>query len=159
MRFSDKVVIITGAAGGIGLASAKRFGLEGGRVVLADLHPDKGQSAALEVKKAGAPDTLSVACDVSKEADVQRCVEETISKFGRLDVVVNNAGLMIFGALEELTSAQWLRVLSVDLMGAFYFTREAFRRMKNGGAIVNVSSIHAVETSPSVAAYAAAKAA
>jgi len=159
MRFSDKVVIVTGAAGGIGLASAKRFGLEGGRVVLADLHPDKGQSAALEVKKAGAPDTLSVACDVSKEADVQRCVEETISKFGRLDVVVNNAGLMIFGPIEELTTAQWLRVFSVDLMGAFYFTREAFRRMKNGGAIVNVSSIHAVETSPSVAAYAAAKAA
>jgi len=159
MRFSDKVVIVTGATEGIGLASARRFGSEGARVVLANLHPEKGQAGALEVKKSGAPDALNIACDVAKEADVEHCVEETIRTFGRVDIVVNNAGLMIFAPLEELTSAQWLSVLSVDLLGAFYFTREAFRRMKNGGAIVNVSSIHAIETSPSVAAYAAAKAA
>src|SRR5438477_2885874 len=159
MRFSDKVVIVTGAAGGIGLATARRFGSEGAKVVLADLHADKAQAAAKSVKQAGAPETLAVACDVGKESDVQSCVEQVISRFGRLDVIVNNAGLMIFSQIEQLTSQQWLSVLSVDLLGAFYFTREAFRRMSKGGAIVNVSSIHAIETSPSVAAYAAAKAA
>ena len=159
MRFSDKVVIVTGAAGGIGLATARRFGSEGAKVVLADLHADKAQAAAKSVKQAGAPETLAVACDVGKESDVQSCVEEAIGGFGRVDVIVNNAGLMIFAPIEQLTSQQWLSVLSVDLLGAFYFTREAFRRMSKGGAIVNVSSIHAIETSPSVAAYAAAKAA
>jgi len=159
MRFSDKVVIVTGAAGGIGLATARRFGSEGAKVVLADLHADKAQAAAKSVKQAGAPETLAVACDVGKESDVQSCVEEAIGRFGRVDVIVNNAGLMIFSPIEQLTSQQWLSVLSVDLLGAFYFTREAFRRMSKGGAIVNVSSIHAIETSPAVAAYAAAKAA
>ena len=129
MRFSDKVVIVTGAAGGIGLATARRFGSEGAKVVLADLHADKAQAAAKSVKQAGAPETLAVACDVGKESDVQSCVEQVISRFGRLDVIVNNAGLMIFSQIEQLTSQQWFSVLSVDLLGAFYFTREAFRRM------------------------------
>jgi len=159
MRFTNKVAIVTGAAGGIGLATARRFGAEGAKVVVADLHAEKAQAAAKSVKQAGAPDAVGIACDVGKESDVQNCVEQTTDRFGRIDVVVNNAGLMIFAPIEQLTSEQWLNVLSVDLLGAFYFTREAFRRMTGGGAIVNVSSIHAVETSPSVAAYAAAKAA
>ena len=129
MRFSDKVVIVTGAAGGIGLATARRFGSEGAKVVLADLHADKAQAAAKSVKQAGAPETLAVACDVGKESDVQSCVEEASGRFGGVDVIVNNAGLMIFAPIEQLTSQQWLSVLSVDLLGAFYFTREAFRRM------------------------------
>jgi len=159
MRFTNKVAIVTGAAGGIGLATARRFGAEGAKVVVADLHAEKAEAAAKSVKQAGAPDAVGIACDVGKESDVQNCVEQTTDRFGRIDVVVNNAGLMIFAPIEQLTSEQWLNVLSVDLLGAFYFTREAFRRMTGGGAIVNVSSIHAVETSPSVAAYAAAKAA
>src|SRR5207237_7182647 len=80
-------------------------------------------------------------------------------RFGRLDVIVNNAGLMVFKAIEKLTFEDWLKILNVDLMGAFYFTKQAFLQMKNGGAIVNVSSVHAVETDPLVAPYAAAKAA
>ena len=86
-------------------------------------------------------------------------VTEALKRFGRLDVVVNNAGLIEFKPLEELTGADWLRTLNVDLLGAFYFTKQAFLHMKPGGAIVNVASIHAVETSPLVAPYAAAKAA
>ena len=86
-------------------------------------------------------------------------VAATLARFGRLDAVVNNAGIMQFKALEELTGDDWLRVLSVDLLGAFYFTKQAFLHMKPGGSIVNVASIHAVETSPLVAPYAAAKAA
>jgi NAD(P)-dependent dehydrogenase (short-subunit alcohol dehydrogenase family) len=105
------------------------------------------------------PKPLAVKCDVSDETSVTQTVDAAISNFGRLDVVVNNAGLMVFKPIEELTSDDWIKVLHVDLLGAFYFTKQAFLKMRNGGAIVNVSSVHAIETSPLVAPYAAAKSA
>ena len=156
---SDRVVIITGAAGGIGLATAKRFGVEGARVVIADLKADEANAAAREVEAAGASDAWASVCDVSRPEQVEATVAGTIERFGRLDVIVNNAGLMVFKPLEEHTEQDWLRVLHVDLLGTFYFTREAFLHMKPGGAVVNVSSIHAEETTPLVCSYAAAKAA
>ena len=159
MRFTDKVVIVTGAASGIGLATAKRLGSEGARVVIADLNEEKAQAAAATVKAAGASDALASACDVSQEEQVKATVQSALQKFGRLDVVVNNAGLMIFKPLEEHEESDWLKVLHVDLLGAFFFTKQAFLTMKPGSAIVNVSSIHAEETTPLVASYAAAKAA
>ena len=97
--------------------------------------------------------------NVAVKAQVEATVAGTLAHFGRLDVVVNNADLMQFKPLEELTGNDWLRILSVDLLGAFYFTKQAFLHMKPGGSIVNVASIHALETSPLVAPYAAAKAA
>lgn len=153
MRFENKVAIVTGAANGIGLATAKLFASEGAKVTIADLQGDKAQAAAQGIGG------LGVACDVSKEDQVKACVDATIEKFGHWDIVVNNAGLMVFKALEDHTLDDWTRILSVDLLGAFLFTREAFNRMAKGGAIVNISSIHAVETTPHVASYAAAKAA
>ena len=159
MRFQDKVVIITGGAGGIGLATAKRMASEGARIVLADLNQANLDAAVPGVRAAGAPDVLPSLCNVAVEAQVAATVQATLDKFGRLDVVVNNAGLMQFKALEELTGDDWLRVLGVDLLGTFYFTKQAFLHMKPGGAVVNVSSIHAIETEALVAPYAAAKAA
>ena len=159
MRFQDKVAIITGGASGIGLAVAKRLAAEGARIVLADYNEANLTAAAPEVKAAGAPDVWGSLCNVSVEAQVEATVAGTLERFGRLDVVVNNAGLMQFKPLEELTGDDWLRVLGVDLLGAFYFTKQAFLHMKPGGSIVNVASIHAIETSPLVAPYAAAKAA
>lgn len=159
MRFAEKVAIVTGAASGIGLATAKRLGSEGARVVIADLHAENAQTAAADVESAGAPEALASTCDVSKEEQVRATVQAALQRFGRLDVVVNNAGLMIFKRLEEHEESDWLEVLKVDLLGAFFFTRQAFLTMKSGGAIVNVSSIHAIETTPLVASYAAAKAA
>lgn len=159
MRFSEKVVIVTGAASGIGLATAKRFGSEGARIVIADLSEEKSRAAEKEVRAAGAPDVLVQACNVAHEDQVIRCVDEAFKKFGRMDVVVNNAGLMVFKAIEELNAEDFLCVLRVDLLGAFFFTKQSFLRMKSGGVIVNVSSIHARETDPLVSAYAAAKAA
>jgi Dehydrogenases with different specificities (related to short-chain alcohol dehydrogenases) len=159
MRFKDKVAIVTGAASGIGLATAKRLGSEGARVAIADLDREKSEKAAEEAKSAGAPDAFGVVCDVSVEKEVDSAVSQTFDRFGRLDVVVNNAGLMVFKPITKQTGEDFLKILNVDLLGAFYFTKQAFLRMRPGGAIVNVSSIHAVETEPLVSSYAAAKAA
>src|SRR5262249_44987997 len=156
--------IITGAASGIGLATAKRFGAEGAHVVIADLDQGKAAEAAEAVKAAAgtpgtsAPDAFGIACDVSQPDQVAACVRETVARFGRLDVIGKNAGLMVTKPFVELGEDDWRRVLSVDLLGAFYFIREAAMHMNRPGAIVNVSSIHAVETTPLAAAYAAAKA-
>ena len=159
MRFQDKVVIITGGASGIGLAVAQRLASEGARIVLADYNEANLAAAVPVVQAAGAPDVWGSLCNVSVEVQVEATVAETLARFGRLDVVVNNAGLMQFKPLEELTGDDWLRILGVDLLGAFYFTKQAFLHMRRGGSIVNVASIHALETSPLVAPYAAAKAA
>lgn len=158
-RFSGKVAIVTGAGSGIGLATARRLASEGAHVVIADLRGDASQSAAAAMIGQGWPEALGLACDVSAEDQVDTTVAATLARFGRLDVVVNNAGLMTFKPLDALMSADWLRVLGVDLLGAAHFTRQAFLHMGRGGAIVNVSSIHAERTSPLVAPYAAAKAA
>ncbi len=159
MRFQDKVAIVTGGASGIGLAVARRLASEGARLVLADLNEANLNTALPLVKAAGAPDVWGILCNVAVEAQVIATVAGTLDRFGRLDVIVNNAGLMQFKPLEELTGDDWLRILNVDLLGAFYFTKQAFLHMKPGGSIVNVSSIHAIETEPLVSPYAAAKAA
>ena len=156
MRFQSKTVIVTGGAGGIGLAIATRFASEGANIVLTGHNMAHLQQAADHLKSSNI--WLSL-CDVSKEPDVEATVKGAIERFGSLDIVVNNAGLMIFKKLEEHTQEDWNSVLNVDLMGAFYFTKHSFLNMKKGGVIINISSIHALETTPMVTTYAAAKAA
>jgi len=157
--FEGKVAIVTGGAGGIGKATAEAFAKEGAHAVIADLNNDGAQAAAKAIDDSGGPEPLASQCDVSDEKAVEKTVDAAIAKFGRLDVVVNNAGLMVFKAITDLDTDDWIKVLHVDLLGAFYFTKQAFLKMKNGGSIVNISSVHAVETSPLVAPYAAAKSA
>lgn len=159
MRFAGKAALVTGAASGIGLATAKRLGSEGARVLIADLDLEKGETAAEETKRAGSPEAFAAVCNVAEEAAVESAVAAAIERFGKIDIVVNNAGVMVFKPIAQHTGEDFLRILNVDLLGAFYFTKQAFLKMKNGGVIVNVSSVHAVETTPLVASYAAAKAA
>jgi meso-butanediol dehydrogenase/(S,S)-butanediol dehydrogenase/diacetyl reductase len=158
MRFSNKVVLVTGAASGIGLGAALRFAAEGASVVLVDRDAAALPAAAAKLREHGG-ETMEVVCDVGLEQDVAAAVEQVMARFERLDVVVNNAGLMIFKPIEQLSGADWLHVLQVDLLGAFFFIKQAFLHMRPGGAIVNLSSVHALETEPNVAPYAAAKAA
>ena len=159
MRFKDKVIIVTGATGGIGHACAQQFAREGGRLILVDLAVDLADTISRDLERLGAPKVVLAKCDVSQEAEVTGVCDMVMAAFGRLDVVVNVAGAMIYKPIKELTGDDWRRCLDINLMGAVYFTREAFRRMTNGGAIVNVSSVHAHQTSANVAPYAAAKAA
>ena len=159
MRLKDKVAIVTGGSSGIGLAAARRLAAEGARIVIASQNKERIEAAAERVRKEDGVDVLGLECDVSSEAQVGAVVDATFERFGRLDIVVNNAGMMLFKKLEEFTEADWLRVLGVDFMGAVHFTRQAFLRMASGGSIVNVASVHAVMTSPLVAPYAAAQAA
>lgn len=159
MRFTDKVVLVTGAAGGIGLATALRFAAEGARLVLADRDAAALPAAAAALRGPAQAEALQVVCDVGVEQEVAAAVGQAMTRFGRLDVVVNNAGLMVFKPIVELDAADWLKVLQVDLLGAFFFIKQAFLHMGQGGAVVNVSSVHALETEVHVAPYAAAKAA
>lgn len=159
MRFEGKAAIVTGGSGGIGAAIAERLGREGCRVLLAALTQSELDKAAEQTRAAGAPEAFGMVCDVSDEAAVEATAKACVDRFGRLDVVVNNAGLMTFKALQDFTQDDWLEVLKVDLLGAMHFTRQAFARMGKGGAIVNIASVHAVMTTPNVAPYAASKAA
>jgi NAD(P)-dependent dehydrogenase (short-subunit alcohol dehydrogenase family) len=158
-RLEDRVAIVTGGSTGIGYATCVRLGREGARIVVADRNPERGAASVEKLKADGAADAALALCDVAYEDQVEAAVKLAVERFGRLDVIVNNAGLMEFKPLEELTSADWNRVLAVDLVGAAQFIRFGFKVMGKGASIVNVASVHAVQTTPVVAPYAAAKAA
>lgn len=158
-RFDNKSVLITGGLGGIGKACAEGFAREGAKLVLADLRIEGAAAAITDLMALGASEVRVEACDVSREADVVRVCRVAMDVFGGLDVLVNVAGMMIYKPIEELSLDDWTRLMGVNFFGAAMFTREAFRVMQPGGAIVNVSSIHTHQTSPLVAPYAAAKAA
>ena len=155
----QRVALVTGGAGGIGLATARALAREGARVVIADRDAARAEAAVRALEADGVRDAVAAACDVADEAQVHRTVLDAIARFGRLDVAINNAGLMISKPIAQLTADDFRRTLDVDLLGAFYVIRDSFAVMRPGGAIVNVASIHAIETSPNVSAYAAAKAA
>ena len=160
MKLDQRSAIVTGAAGGIGLATARRLLKDGASVLLADLNQNRLEAAAKQLASEAKADPKRIAtivCDVAREDQVIAAADEAIARFGRWDIVVNNAGLMMFKPIEEQTIEDWQRILGVDLLGAFLFIKQAFLTMKGGGAVVNVSSVHAVETEPLVAPYAAAK--
>jgi NAD(P)-dependent dehydrogenase (short-subunit alcohol dehydrogenase family) len=158
-RLEGRVAIVTGGGSGIGLATVIRLGAEGARVVIVDRTRSEGDNAAEQAKAAGAPDAFTQQCDVGFEDQIEAAVKATLDRFGRLDVVVNNAGVMTFKPIVELAATDWDKVMGVDLMGAVHFTRQAFLHMGKGGSVVNIASVHAIETTPDVAPYAAAKAA
>jgi 3-oxoacyl-[acyl-carrier protein] reductase len=152
----DKVVVVTAAAGtGIGSAVAKRSLEEGARVVVSDWHERR-----LEEKAAELGEVHSIVCDVTKEDHVQALVAGTVEHFGRIDVLINNAGLGGAKSIVDMTDGEWSRVLDVTLNGTFRATRAAVRQFiaQGGGAIVNNASVIGWRAQAEQAHYAAAKA-
>jgi NAD(P)-dependent dehydrogenase (short-subunit alcohol dehydrogenase family) len=158
MRFTGRTAIVTGALGGIGQAVARAFAAEGANLMLADLAA-ADEAVLRELEALGAGRVAGMACDVADEHAVAAVVDRARAELGGFDMMVNVAGAMIYKPIAELTGEDWHRLLSVNLLGAAFFTTQALRHMPDGGAIVNVASIHAMQTSPLVAPYAAAKAA
>lgn len=158
-RFDGKVGIITGAASGIGKEIAQRFAAEGGIPVIADLNRDAADAAAREIKEKGADDALAVAMNVADEAAVEQGVAETIAKYGRVDLLVSNAGIQIVSPVVDFPFADWKRLLAVHLDGAFLTTKACLRHMyrAKSGSIVYMGSVHSKEASVLKAPYVTAK--
>ena len=151
--FAGKAAIVTGGASGIGAAVATLLSALGARVLVADVDADAASALARRLP------VMAQACDVSDEAQVVACFDALVADAGRIDIVVNNAGAMRFGPIVATTPRDWVRMFEVNLLGAALFTKHALARLPAGGAIVNVASVHAVQTTANVASYAAAKAA
>ncbi|MGH3230987.1 MAG: SDR family oxidoreductase [Streptosporangiaceae bacterium] len=158
----DKVVVITAAAGtGIGGAAARRCLAEGAQVVLSDQHHRRLAATRTELARAHGDRVHSQPCDVTDEAQVQALMQAAADRFGRIDVLVNNAGLGGTASVLDMTDEQWFRILDVTLTGTFRCTRAALRQMVaqgRGGAVVNNASVLGWRAQPGQAHYAAAKA-
>ncbi|KQS91139.1 MULTISPECIES: 3-hydroxybutyrate dehydrogenase [unclassified Rhizobium] len=159
MKLKDKVCIVTGSASGIGLAIAKKYVSEGAKVVIADLKLDAAEATAKDLTSAGPGEAIGVAMDVTSEDAVNTGVAEVIAKWGRVDVLVSNAGIQIVNKIEDYAFSDWKKMLSIHLDGAFLTTKACIPHMKaqKGGAIIYMGSVHSHEASPLKSAYVTAK--
>lgn len=156
MRLDGKVAIITGSSRGIGQAIALRFAKEGAKVVVNSRKIEATEETVNAIKGAGGT-AVGMAADVSDSKQVKNLVAQTVKKFGRLDVMVNNAGIVDTAPLTGMTAETWNRMIAVDLTGVFFGVQEAAKAMKKGGAIINTSSIAALMGFNGLAHYCAAK--
>ena len=153
-RFEGNVLFATGGGSGIGAAVARAYSAEGGRVAVADLIPERAGEVADQLEG-----SVALACDVADEAAVHDAVAATLTALGRIDGVFNSAGYVTVAPLDELTLAEWNRMLAVHLTGTFLVCRAALPALRagGGGAIVNVASTAGLRARPKLPAYAAAK--
>jgi NAD(P)-dependent dehydrogenase (short-subunit alcohol dehydrogenase family) len=155
MRFQDKVCLVTGGSSGIGLASCLRFAAEGGKVVIASRSEREGNEAVEQIKQLGG-EALFVKTDIGVPEQIEQCVNTAVEKFGKIDVLVNNAAMMTFKPIVDLSLEEWESVINVNLRSVFLFCKYCIPHMKNG-AVVNISSVHGHQTTPNVLSYAASK--
>jgi 3-hydroxybutyrate dehydrogenase len=158
MRLEGKVAIVTGAASGIGKEIAKIFIAEGAKVAIADLNQDGADATALEL---GGPEhAIGIAMNVTDEAQVDAGTQKVIDTYGKLDILVSNAGIQIVEPIDQFEFAKWKLLLSIHLDGAFLTTRAALRQMykqPSGGSVIYMGSVHSKEASPLKAPYVTAK--
>jgi 3(or 17)beta-hydroxysteroid dehydrogenase len=158
-RVKGKVAIITGAASGLGEADALLLAKEGAKVVVADIDEVKGNKVVKEIRREGG-ESIFVKHDVTSEKDWNNVIEKTLFEFGKLDVLVNNAGIQIIKEVEDISLEEWRRLMSVNLDGVFLGTKHAIKVMKGdgGGSIINMSSAAGiVGTLDNTSAYCASK--
>jgi 3-hydroxybutyrate dehydrogenase len=158
MRLDNKVALVTGAASGIGRAIALRYAAEGAAVVIADLQAAAAQAVVAEIERAGGR-ALAVAMDVTDEQAVNSAVASTVSTFGRIDILVSNAGIQIVHPLEDFSFEEWRRMLAIHVDGAFLATRACLPHMyrQGSGSLIYMGSVHSKEASVLKAPYVAAK--
>ena len=159
MRLEGKVALISGGARGQGAAEAKLFAGEGAKVVFGDILDDLGKQVEAEIHEVGG-EALYIHLDVTNAADWASAVEAAVSRYGRLDVLVNNAGITIRKNVEDTTEEDWDRIMAINAKGVFLGTKQAIPAMREsgGGSIVNISSTAGLVGSPySGASYAATK--
>ena len=157
MKLDGKVAIITGAASGIGHGIAKRFVEAGGRVVIADIDPVAAEKAAREL--GDTKTAISLKMDVSSEVEVNAGVDQAVTAFGNIDILVSNAGIQIVHPIEEFPFADWRKIMAIHLDGAFLLTKACVKYMypQNHGVLIYMGSVHSHEASPLKSAYVAAK--
>ncbi len=155
MRFSNKVCIITGAGSGIGRAAALQFASEGGFAAVIDRNETGGnETVDLITQQKGT--AIFVKCDVGAEDEIKNAVAKTVEKWGKIDVLVNNAAMMTFKKIIDLSADEWDMVMDVNIRSVFLFCKYSLPHM-NKGAVVNISSVHAHETTANVIPYATSK--
>ena len=159
LRFDDQVVIVTGGAKGIGKEIANRFAEEGAKVVIADIDISSAEQTVVELKKHGT-EAAAIQTDISKLKDIQQMVDFAVEKFGRLDVLVNNAGIQIRRSSVDFLEADWDLLMSINLKAVFFCSQAAAKVMipKGSGSIVNIASATCINTTPGRAPYVISKA-
>jgi meso-butanediol dehydrogenase/(S,S)-butanediol dehydrogenase/diacetyl reductase len=157
-RVDGKAAIVTGAASGLGRAAAERLAEEGACVCVSDVDAAAGKAVVDGIKQAGGK-AIFVKADVSKERDAERLVNATVKTFGRIDVLVNNAGIRASGSVHQTSLADWEKIMAVDLRGVYLCARFAVPHMleQRAGSIINISSVSGVLGDYGMAAYNAAK--
>lgn len=158
MRMKGKVAVVTGAASGIGKEIARTFVSEGGKVAIADLNEQGADATAAEL--GGAGKAIGIAMDVTDEGQVDAGIAKVISSFGRIDVLVSNAGIQTVFPIVDFPLAKWKQMLAIHLDGAFLTSRAVLRQMykqDDGGSIIYMGSVHSKEASPLKAPYVTAK--
>ena len=159
-RLEGKVAIVTGSNRGIGKGIAIAFAKEGCKVIVSNYKKDnEGKDVVNEIKKLGS-DAIFVKADVSKDKDMKTLVKKTVEKFGKVNIMVNNAGILVSGGVKDLTEKDWDRQMAVNLKGVFFGTKYALKQMRKqgkGGRIINISSIAGLVGFPALSAYCASK--
>ena len=160
MKLKNKVAVVTGASKGIGKAIALRFAKEGASVVLASRTPAVLEEGVREIKAEGG-EAMAVSVDVRKVESINNLVKKAFDRYGRLDLLVNNAGITMGGPSEDLAPEDWRAALETDLFSVFFASQAAARVMipQGGGGIINISSVNGILAAPRRAAYCASKAA